>query len=239
LVMDAAGISPINADRGDNDDGYMDLVVNLDDYNVAGTSSITLMNIEGTDIQGAFKSVLVTQGDTTLDPNTTRTLLPNEYSIDYTAGDDNDVVLSVNIVPAVPVAITADDPGYQWLTGGTTTVPITATVIDQDGTGGHTYLWSVLSGPAASFAPDNDLSTDVTFDTAGVYTLKVEVADADDGESDSDTIEVTVYENGCASAKTEHPYSKEDALIKGDTNYDCEVNLVDFAALALNWLVNE
>jgi hypothetical protein len=34
-------------------------------------------------------------------------------------------------------------------------------------------------------------------------------------------------------------YTEEDALLKGDTNYDCEVNLVDFAALASNWMTNE
>ncbi len=34
-------------------------------------------------------------------------------------------------------------------------------------------------------------------------------------------------------------YNEAMARLKGDTNYDCKVNLVDFAAMALNWATNE
>jgi hypothetical protein len=34
-------------------------------------------------------------------------------------------------------------------------------------------------------------------------------------------------------------YNETEARQKGDTNYDCEVNLVDFAAMASNWMTDE
>jgi hypothetical protein len=33
-------------------------------------------------------------------------------------------------------------------------------------------------------------------------------------------------------------YDETDARLRGDTNYDCKVNLADFAAIAENWMVN-
>ena len=54
----------------------------------------------------------------------------------------------------------------------------------------------------------------------------------------TDTCTVTVYADACEASKIETPYSEAEARIIGDTNYDCKVNLVDFAVMASNWLDN-
>ena len=105
LVMDAAGISPINTAWGDNFDDYMDLVVDLTDYATSGESSITLMNVDdgapvGFEYQAEFAaSPIITKGATTLTLGTQGSLGGNQYFIDYEggAGISNDVVLEVNI----------------------------------------------------------------------------------------------------------------------------------------------
>jgi hypothetical protein len=49
---------------------------------------------------------------------------------------------------------------------------------------------------------------------------------------------VPFYANGCEAAK-DGTYTKLMALEKGDTNYDCKVNLADFATIALNWMTDQ
>jgi hypothetical protein len=44
--------------------------------------------------------------------------------------------------------------------------------------------------------------------------------------------------DGCQAAKDAGSYTELMARERGDTNYDCKVNLVDLAAMALNWLSN-
>jgi hypothetical protein len=139
--------------------------------------------------------------------------------------------------------ITVDDPGYQWLNEvGEKTVDITATVTDLDGIGGHIYRWSSPDG--ATFAADTyvetatgaTLSAKVKFTAAGDYILNVQVDD--NGTIDVDTVTVHVYANSCAADKAQTSYSETDARLLGDTNYDCKVDLVDFAAMAENWLID-
>jgi hypothetical protein len=104
LVMDAGGISPINTQWGDNDDGATNLVVNLDAYAVPRLSSMTLINVaDGKGTQGAFSVAAdaITQDGTPLtlgaDPDL---LIAGQYFIDYAGGTGgNDVVLSVNLAP--------------------------------------------------------------------------------------------------------------------------------------------
>ena len=146
---------------------------------------------------------------------------------------------NTNVAPTITV--TPLDFGYVgdyvWLEGDPkeTTFAITATVDDPDGDTDHIYTWS--SSPAGvDFSNPASLSTNVTFDTAGDYILEVEVDDEDGEYTDTDTVNVHVYENGCVAAKAKTPYTKADARIIGDTNYDCDVDLVDLAAMASHWL---
>ncbi len=52
-------------------------------------------------------------------------------------------------------------------------------------------------------------------------------------------VEVADTSNPCDVAKAAATYTEDDALAIGDTNYDCEVDLVDLAAMAYNWLADK
>ncbi len=112
LVMDAGGISPINARFADNIDNKTDLVVNLDAYDGSGDITITLMNIGGGQTQGMFAVAdgAITYDDTELTLwDGTGSIAEGEYFIDYFGGDGNDVVLSANIGTVV---LECGDWGY-------------------------------------------------------------------------------------------------------------------------------
>ncbi len=155
-------------------------------------------------------------------------------------GDDT----GYTVYTALSYGVLADDPGYQWLTDGTRTVEVTATVTETDGIAGHTYSWTSATG--ATFANETTtvvsatevtLSADVTFTTAAApHSLTVQVTDSVKTLVYSDTIDVTVYADGCAAAKAEDGYDEAAALVARDANYDCEKNLADFAAVAAAWM---
>ncbi len=165
----------------------------------------------------------------------------------------SEVIDANNVYTAEHGKITAGSLANQWLTdaGGPVEVAMTAEVrnfVDGNGRDNHSYTYSVISGPGghtASFAAtvktnetatEVDLSANVTFNEIGDYTLEVKVDDTVTLLTYSDTIDVHVYENRCAAVKADLPYGEAEAQEIGDTNYDCEVNLVDFAAIASNWL---
>jgi hypothetical protein len=110
-----------------------------------------------------------------------------------------------------------------------------ATVTDDDGPGPLTQTWSMLEGPAAvTFNPDeNALNPAATFTAAGTYTLQLL---ANDGIADNaSTVEVVVFEDGCAYAKEQPDFS----LLTGDFNEDCIVDFSDFAEISFEWLISE
>ena len=88
LVFDSTGISPINAEWGENGDGWMDLEIDLTAFGGAG--DIPIMNIGGIGTQGSFGSVLVDGAPLATTPHT----------LSYVGGDGNDVVLTVVPEPA-------------------------------------------------------------------------------------------------------------------------------------------
>ena len=244
FVPNAAGnITPITS----GDTQHDTLLVDCND--LTGPATMTLFQGGWVDPYDVA-DVTITKDGTPLTEGTAGSLLVNEYSIEYvdgvgTAGEG--LVLSVNV--ANSGRITADPLGYQFLSGGTKTVPMTAEVRNfDDGLSLHSYSYSIAAGSptptGAAFgtivesnetATGVDLSADVTFTAAGDYKLEVEVDD--DGTIYVDTIDVTVYAD-CAAAKAADAYDDTAARTIGDTNFDCEVNLVDFAAIALNWLDN-
>jgi hypothetical protein len=181
--------------------------------------------------------------DQDLDQNTEYT-----WRVMFTDPNNDDAVISdtnltfktllTNQAPTVAVA-----DFYTWLEeDGTQTIEIdTAVITDTDGTGLHTYTWSVADAsptPDATFEPDGPDTThvtDVTFNAAGVYVLQLEVNDNGDYNIPG-TVTVTVYEDGCVAAKAVNAYDEAAALLARDANYDCQVNLADFAALAAAWM---
>ena len=75
----------------------------------------------------------------------------------------------------------------------------------------------------------------------GTYYWKIVATDPDfEGSGTSGVLAEAVYSlitiDGCDAAKIGLPYSPTDARLVGDTNYDCKVNLADFAVMASNWL---
>ena len=148
--------------------------------------------------------------------------------------------------PTSPCTVDAGDDLLTFLTEGIDGVDVTmdASVVDGDTTENR---WAVVSPAGVTNFPKfsvedplnvgADVNVTVTFYEAGVYTLTLT---ADDGEAypGSDSLVVTVYANSCAADKVLTPYSELTALEKGDTNYDCKVDLIDFAAMASNWLID-
>ncbi|MBW8016383.1 MAG: DUF1349 domain-containing protein [Planctomycetes bacterium] len=104
---------------------------------------------------------------------------------------------------------------------------------EADGSGGTQVL---TESPAA-------MTVDVSAPDIGTYYWKIVATDPNTSGDPYVMAEVlysVIAIDGCefAQTKTELPYTETAARLKGDTNYDCKVDLVDFAALAKNWLNN-
>jgi hypothetical protein len=121
-----------------------------------------------------------------------------------------------------------------WLKEGTTTVDLNGTVTDA--TGDVTaILWSVVASPPDSTVDIADTSVGVTTATlaaTGQYALELHAVDAVQHE-DSDLMEINVYGDSCEAAKN-NPNGYTAPLY--DFSDDCEVNFIDFAMFADNWL---
>ena len=87
------------------------------------------------------------------------------------------------------------------------------------------------------------MTVDVSALDIGTYYWKIVATDPNDGGTPY-VMEEALYSlitlDGCEFAKTNADplYTETAAREKGDTNYDCEVNLVDFAAMVENWLID-
>jgi len=89
----------------------------------------------------------------------------------------------------------------------------------------------------------NALTVNVTADEIGTYYWKIVATDPNtDGDAPyvaEEAVFSLITVDGCQAAKdAATPYSETDARLIGDTNFDCKVDLIDFAALALNWLTD-
>ncbi len=121
-----------------------------------------------------------------------------------------------------------------WLTDGLVEVQFDATVSD-DGRpnppGEYTVLWTLSSGDAGAVMITDETVEDTaaTITVAGTYEFTL-VAD-DDELASSDTVIVTVLEDGCEAAKDQGVQ-----MLVGDFNADCLVDMRDLAEMADNWL---
>lgn len=124
-----------------------------------------------------------------------------------------------------------------FLPEGTATldVPLSATLVDDGIPAPAQILWTVISQPDEANAPvrlipagADQLDIVAQISTLGVYEFKVEAAD---GElSDSDTIVVQVFTDGCSAAKAQPGYEP----LLGDLDGDCDVDEDDLAILMEN-----
>ena len=123
-----------------------------------------------------------------------------------------------------------------WLTEGSTTVHLDATVSDDglpDPPAAYTVLWSLTDGNDLYVTIDSPEAedTDVTITQTGAYVFELQ---ADDSEAiGSDTVTVSVYNDACESAKADPGFE----LLVGDFDEDCDVDIDDFGTLAANWMM--
>jgi hypothetical protein len=137
-----------------------------------------------------------------------------------------------------PVVFAGDDKVAR-LSETTITIELDDATVEDDGlpTGSTlTQLWTVVSSPEGStvvFDPDNDgnpeqstaVNPTVTIDTTGTYVLRLTADDEDLTRYD----QLTIHAPSCESTK------QAGFQMPGDLDGDCDVDLADLAALALDW----
>jgi hypothetical protein len=139
-----------------------------------------------------------------------------------------------------PPIVNAGPDRFVWLTDGSVTVQLDG-LVDDDGKFDDppAYKWTQLAGPAVTIAPDDTLSTSVTLTelgnnneqgTADPYEFQLEVYDG--LWTRADIVTVYVSSDSCF-ASHEMPGAAYDV---GDFDQDCDVDLVDFAQMASNWM---
>lgn len=118
-----------------------------------------------------------------------------------------------------------------WMEGASATVTTQATLVDDENPVPATLTWSQLTGPGVvQFSSTSILNPELTFDQIGEYELKLSANDT--RFTDSVIVTVNVYTDSCTAAKADPEWEALD----GDINADCEVNLLDVAMMAGNWL---
>jgi len=88
---------------------------------------------------------------------------------------------------------------------------------------------SVTKTNADSYFPTADLTTD----TEGSYIVRLTATDSED-QVDSDTVQVTVAADACAAAQLDS--ASWNGFNYYDRDEDCDVDLLDFAPFAAEWL---
>jgi hypothetical protein len=152
--------------------------------------------------------------------------------------------LTTGITNVAPVVDAGADI-VTWLVDGVNPVTeiLAGAILSDDGVpeaAGTT--WTVVNEPDYDnnpivIADTSSLTSSVTMSVVGQYTLRLTGHDTElDGAPDD--LVIDVYANGCEAAKIEAvpPYSELLAGQRGDTNWDCIVNLADLAVMAKNWM---
>jgi hypothetical protein len=180
-------------------------------------------------------------------------LLTFETTIDASGGlvidleeTGNKYIVLSGMIVTVPV-VNAGDDSYTWLVGGTRNYDLDGTI--DAGIISPEITWSridtydagdavITAGTEGNEDATVDIDVDIPVGDSRIYEFQLQVIDGVDTYTDA--VNVTVYGDGCEAAKVEGatPYSKLNALDIGDMNYDCKVNLVDFATMASNWMTD-
>jgi hypothetical protein len=130
----------------------------------------------------------------------------------------NNFVTWLDNLPETGLIATVDDSGEGDISLG----DIDWTIVDApEGTASVTDTSSDSLAPTASF----------TTDTAGVYTIQLTATDGL-GQSDSDTVTINVTADACEAAQAVSGFSFNSF----DSDQDCDVDTVDVAAFAAQWL---
>ena len=135
----------------------------------------------------------------------------------------------------VPPVVDAGAEIQTWLAGGPRVVQLGGSVADPDhAPDSATQQWTVLSEPdpltPAVISNPSVLNPTVTLNAVGTYVLQLE---GTDGEYIvADTMQIVVYPDACTHASQQPGF----AWFVHDSNRDCNVNMLDFAELAAQWL---
>ena len=161
--------------------------------------------------------------------------------------DDATYTSILDLAAMGPIVASVDAGGdfsINWKPVGTPPAPLAGSIVDNGISPVTSGLWSTVAGPddglggfeEASFTDAADPLSTVTFPAAGVYTLKLEVFDADavtdanPGGLVADTVVVTVIAPTCADVIL------DSLLLKYDFNGDCYVGLEDFVVILNDYL---
>jgi hypothetical protein len=158
------------------------------------------------------------------------------WAIDTYIGDPNDPIFGSIfsfVADNLPPNVEAGANVVAWLEGGTKAGNLDATVTDNDA---YTVQWTVVSEPDDPNNPDAVIAdpsaedTTITLSAVGEYVLQLE---ASDGEyTDSDTVTINVYNDGCEAAQSLPDY----VPLPGDVNGDCIFDQLDLDILNEDWL---
>jgi hypothetical protein len=158
------------------------------------------------------------------------------WAVDTYIGDPNDPILGPIFSFLVDNQAPQVDAGADvvtWLVDGVRTKNLDATVTDDEA---YTVQWTVVSEPNDPNSPDAVITdphaedTSITLSAVGEYVLQLEAFDGE--KTDSDTVTINVYNDGCEAAQSLPDY----VPLVGDLNGDCKVDDVDLALLQENWL---
>lgn len=172
------------------------------------------------------------------------------YDTGWPFGDPNNPVASAfqsfttlngNLPPTL---VDAGEDDYTFFAGATATYELMGTIEEDpcDQVNTQTINWSVTPETGVSFDDDSSLTPVVTFDGTAVLGDYVFTMDVSDGRAEndaSDSVTITLYADGCAAAKAVEGYSQVNARQRGDTNFDCVVDLTDLGVMSENWLSDE
>ena len=157
----------------------------------------------------------------TTDPNTGGTVV-------VTPGQ----VWSFFVGDALPVADAGQDQ-YDWLDPTVATVELNGLVTD-DGVSAVTTLWSTVDAEVTITNP-TALNTTATITATGAYAITLTATDGSGAHSD--IMISNVYDDPCAAATADPTDGSFLGDISGPSDVpDCQVDLLDFAAMAADWL---
>ncbi len=155
--------------------------------------------------------------------------------VTYPATFPGNITLSDAIITNVPPTITtADVYTYDAVKNS---ILVEATVDHPLGLDDVEYGWAVISQPDGSTITPDPVTLTTEYITIGVdmtgdYVLELTATKTSTGKFATAQILVAVEADPCAAAKR----APDFALLEGDINGDCSVNMEDFALLAANWM---
>ena len=141
-------------------------------------------------------------------------------------------MVSFTVLSNLPPVADAGPDQEVWLTAGTVDVSLDAGGSSDDGNPAPLeYAWTeVIPSGTLDFDNASSETPTATITAAGTYTINLNASDTE--LSDDDQVVIIVHADACAHAQNQPGFAWKD----GDVDNDCDVDLIDFAAVAADWL---